>query len=403
MIYQYVASDEKGAVVKGRLTAANDAAANEVLGYAGYRTISLKPYTPFVSSDRLSAFVFTVKKAEIILLYHQLAMLLESGTNIATSLELLQQQVSNRALKKVLGEVVSGIRAGSQLSAVLSRHPKVFSPIYCRLLGVGEQSGNLETMLIQVADYMEKEDATAKETKSALMMPLITFVITVGVILLLVTFILPSFTSLYSSLGVEIPVMVKLLMTGSSYAQSYGHYLLFAVFIVGGLTLRYIKTPGGRYKLDKLILSLPIVGRVRHLSELARCCRCMSLLFRAGLPLTEVMPMVVQGSGNKAIAKALTDVEHDMVKGEGLSGPMAKNELFLPMMVQMIKVGEEAGNLETTLLSVARSYEVEAEDKMRSLIGLIQPAMTIVIGLVIGVMAMSLFSAIYSMFGQSGL
>jgi len=126
----------------------------------------------------------------------------------------------------------------------------------------------------------------------------------------------------------------------------------------------------------------------------------MSLLIGAGLSLTEVMPLVVQGTSNQAVAKALKDVQQDMVKGEGLSLPMTKNALFLPMMVQMIKVGEETGNLDTTLLAIARSYETEAEDKTRSLITLIQPAMTLIIGLIIGLIAMSLSSALYSIYGQ---
>jgi type IV pilus assembly protein PilC len=126
----------------------------------------------------------------------------------------------------------------------------------------------------------------------------------------------------------------------------------------------------------------------------------MSLLLGAGLSLTEVMPLVVQGTSNQAVARALKDVQQDMVKGEGLSLPMAKNTLFLPMMVQMIKVGEETGNLDTTLLAIAGSYETEAEDKTRSLVTLIQPAMTLIIGLIIGLIAMSLSSALYSIYGQ---
>jgi len=128
----------------------------------------------------------------------------------------------------------------------------------------------------------------------------------------------------------------------------------------------------------------------------------MSLLFRAGLPLTEAMPLVIQSCKNKVINKSLTDVQQGMLKGEGLSRPMAKNKLFLPMMVQMVRVGEETGNLDTTLLAVARSYEAEAEDKTHSLIAVIQPAMTIIIGLIIGLVALSLTSAMYSLYGQEG-
>ena len=400
MVYQYVAYNENGEVVRGKLPAPNEEAATDLLGYAGYKAISLKPKVPFLNLDKLLVSLLRVKPSEIILFYRQMAILLESGTDIVASLELLQEQTANHTLKRVLGEVISDLRRGNQLSIALGKHPQVFSSIYCRLLSVGEQSGDLETVLKQVADYMEKEVATAKETKSALMYPAITSVVTIVVMVLLVTFVLPSFGNLYSTLGIDLPPLAQALINLSGNIQSYWTYLLLAMLTVVGLTLIYIKTPGGQYKRDNLILRLPILGRVIHLSELARSCRSMALLLRAGLPLTEAMPQVVQSGNNKVMAKALSDVQQDMIKGEGLSRPMAKNKLFLPLMVQMVRVGEETGNLDVTLLSVALSYEAEAEDKTRSLIALIQPAMTLIIGLIIGLIAVTLTSAMYSLYGQ---
>jgi len=400
MVFQYMAYNEKGEIVKGKLPAVNEEAANDLLGYAGYQAISLKPYIPFLNVDKLTAGLFRVNPNDIILMYRQMAMLLESGIDIVASLELLQEQVASRALKRVLGEVISDLRAGHQLSKALGKHPHVFSPIYCRLIGVGEQSGDLETVLRQVADYMEKEVTTAKETKSALMYPVITSVVTVVVIVVLVTFVLPGFGSMYSSLGVEMPSSARLLIDLSGKLKEYWTYIMLGTLAVLGLVYIYIKTPNGRAKWDRLILRLPVLGRVCHLTELSHLCRSMSLLFRAGLPLTEILPMLIQCSRNQAISKALVDVQQDMIKGEGISRPMSKNKLFLPMMVQMVRVGEETGNLDVTLLAVARSYDAESEDRTRSLIALIQPAMTLIIGLVIGAIALSLVSAMYSIYGQ---
>ena len=143
-----------------------------------------------------------------------------------------------------------------------------------------------------------------------------------------------------------------------------------------------------------------MLGRVRHLNELARCCRSISLLFTAGLPLTEIMPLVIQGCSNRVMAQALYDVQADMLKGEGLAKPMSKNRLFLPMMVQMVKVGEETGSLDASLQAVAQNYEAEAQDKTKSLISMIQPVMTIVIAGIVGLIALSMVSAMYSMYGQ---
>ncbi len=400
MVYQYVAYNEKREVVKGKVSAASEEAATELLGYAGYQAMSLKPYVPFFNMDKLADSLYQVKTPEIVLLYRQLAMLLECGTNVGASLEMLQEQASNRLLKKILREVTSEVRGGNQLSTALGKYPKIFHSDYCQLLSVGEQGGNLEALLRQVADYMEKEAATVKETKSALMMPGITMAIAVVVIGLMITYVLPSFAGMYESLGAKLPALALMLVALGEGMKSNGLYVLLAVAVIVGAVILYIKTPGGRYQWDKMLLKLPLLGRVRLLTELARFCRSMSLLFHAGMPLNEVMPLVIKGSSNKVLAKALTDVQREMVKGEGLSKPMAKNKLFLPMMVQMVKVGEETGSLDVTLQAVAQSYEAEASDKMHSLIELIQPAMTVGIGGVVALIAVTLMSAMTSMYGE---
>jgi type IV pilus assembly protein PilC len=400
MDYQYIAYNEGGEIVKGKLAAVSEGAAAEMLSYAGYQIVSLRPFKSFFSLDTVYAALFPPKPNEIILFYRELAMLLDSGISIVTALELLQSQSTNRTMKKVLSEVIADLRSGYQLSVALGKHPKTFSPIYHRLLGIGEQGGNLETELRQIADYMEKEVTTGKNVKNALTYPVITSAVTIMVIGVLVTFVLPAFGNLYNSLGVELPAPVRIMIDTASALQRYGLYLLAALVVVVIALRYYVKTEEGKFKFDKLLLKLPLVGRVRHLSELAKYCRSMALLFSAGLPLTEVISLVIESTRNSAIGRALNDVRQDMVKGEGLSQPMAKHSLFLPMLVQMVRVGEETGNLDVTLNAVANSYEAEAEDRTRSLISLIQPGMTIVIGLVIGFLVLSVTSGIYSMYGQ---
>ena len=400
MDYKYVAYNENGDAVKGKLSATSEETATSLLNLVGYQALTLRPYVPFLNLDKLSASLFRVKPTEIILFYRELATLLESGINIITSLELLRDQASNRTLKIVLGEVISDLRSGNRLSAALNKHPKVFPSIYSRLAGIGEESGNLETVLRQMADYVEKDATTSKEVKNALRMPVITAIVAIFVMGVLVTFVLPSFGSLYRSLGIDLPLLIRILIDTISIFQSYGIYILLAVLIATGSALMYSRTPNGRYQRDKLALSLPIVGRVNHLTELAQFCRNMSLLFRAGLPLTEVMSLLAQSSSNRAIAKAIINIQQAMVKGEGLSQPMANNKLFLPTMVRMVKVGEETGKLDTALMAIALNYEAEAQDKTRNLVALIQPAMTLIIGGMVGLIALSLTSGIYSIYGQ---
>jgi len=347
-------------------------------------------------TDRFSQ----VKPSEIVLFYRQLALLLGSGIDIITALELLQGQTSNRSLTMVLGEVISDLRAGNRLSATLEKHPAVFSPTYCRLLNIGEETGGFEETLKHIADYMEKEIKTTKGVKNALIYPVIASVMTVIVVGVLLTFVLPAFGDLYDSLGAELPAMTKMLIDLGGLLQSYGVYLILTITIVLALSVLYIKTSDGRYKWDKIMLGIPLVGRINQLKELGRVCRSVALLFHAGLPLTDIIQITSQTSNNRVIADALIDVQNGMMKGEGLSRPMSKNSVFLSMMVHMVRVGEETGNLDTNLQAVAENYETEAEDKTRSLIGLIQPSMTVIIGLVIGVIALSLTSAMYSIYGQ---
>jgi len=401
MLYQYVACGESGDIVKGKISATSETAITEMLGIAGYRLINLRPYAPFLSLGKLTAQLFPVKTTEVITLYRQMALLLESGINIVTSLELLQEQITNRTLKKVVQDIINDIRNGDQLSTAMSRHPTVFSTMSCRTLSIGEQTGGIETMLKQVADYMEKELANRKGIKGALMYPMIAAVVTVVVVGILMFFVLPAFADLYGSLGAELPALTQIMIDISVLLRAYILHIFLIIFIVIGLGIIYFRTSDGKYKFDTLILRVPLLGRVKHLNEIARSCRSISLLYSAGLPLTEIMPMVIQGCTNRVMAQALYNVQIDMLKGEGLSKPMAKNPIFLPMMVQMVKVGEETGTLDASLLAVSQNYENEAQDKTKSLIGMIQPIMTVIIAGIVGLIAVSMVSAMYSMYGQT--
>jgi len=403
MEYQYVGYTEDNKIVKGALAAVNQEQATETLGRWGYRVLSLKPVATFLPSwEKIFPSLFQIKPQAVIMFSRQLALLLESGADIVTSLELLQAQVSNRVFRRVVSEVISDLRSGNRLSVALSKHPIVFSQIYCRSVSVGERTGGLEVVLRQVADHMEKEATAKKGIKSALAYPIMVSIVAVIVVGVLVTFVLPPFMGLYSSLGAELPLTTRLLLSMVDGLRSYGLYVVTVLALVGFLAVIYVKTPEGRYQWGRLILSLPLLGRVIQLNELTRCCRSMSILFRSGLPLTEIMPMTIEGSDNKAVKEALTEVQQGMLKGEGLSKPMSKNRLFLPMMVQMVRVGEETGNLDVTLLATAQAYEAEADDKTRRLVGFIQPAMTLGIGLVVAFITISLLSAMYSVFGQVG-
>jgi len=400
MDFAYIAYTEDKKLVRGKVSASSEQMATQMLSYGGYRVVSLKEVVRFFDKEKFLAAFARIKPTEIAMFSRQLALLLESGTDIVTSLDLLQEQVTNETLKKTIGAVAADIRAGSSLSVALSRHPRAFSTMYYRAIAAGEQGGNLEIVLRQMATHIEKGIKTEKQVRGALTYPFIVVIVAVIVVIILATFVLPSFTQMYAEFGVELPLITRILMAISDWFNSYGLYLILAIIAAVAAVILYMRTPRGKQWWDTTVLKMPVLGRIVHIGELARCCRTMSLLIRIGLPLPEVMAMVIQSSNNKFIANNLTGVQEDLIRGEGLSRPMNKREVFLPLMTQMTKVGEETGNLDNTLDTVADSFEMEAADKTASAVALIQPVMTIIIGLVVGFVVLAMVSAMYSIYGS---
>ena len=404
MDYKYVAYTEDRRVVKGKISAASEETATNLLSFGGYHVVSLKQAAPAFKFNigKLSAGLsFShVKPQEIVLFSRQLALLLESGTDIVGALELLQDQVANRTLKKTIGDLITDIRGGSSLSVAMGKYPQVFPEMYHRTIAAGEQAGNLEVVLRQMADYQEKKIITEKKIKSAMSYPIMLVVMAVVVVIVMVAFVFPKFSDLYSAFGANLPLPTRMLLSLSNYSTKYGLYVLLVVLALAGLGYAYIRTPAGKYQWHKRLLGLPIVGRISLLTELSRCCRNMSLLYRVGLPLPDVMALAIRGSSNLVMVEALTEVREELIQGEGLAKPMARRKLFLPLMVQMVGVGEETGHLDNALDTVAMSYEVETDDRTNSAVGLIQPVLTIAIALVVGFIALSMILAMYSIYGQ---
>jgi len=400
MEYSYIAYNKNQQIVKGRVPASSENDAQRLLSYGGYRVLSLKPYTPFFNLGNINLGLGRVKPGEITLFSRQLALLLESGIDIVTAFELLQEQSANRNFKKLLGSVANDIRGGSALSVALSKHPKVFSQVYYRAIAAGEESGNLENVLRNMANFMERTIKTEKKIKSALTYPIIVMVVAVAVISLMVVYVFPTFTSLYSSLGTQLPVATRALITLTEVLVDYGLYILIGLVVAVVALVSYIRTPAGRYWWSKVTLRMPVIGRIIQLSELSRACQTIALLFNAGLPLPEIMTQAVDSAGNRKVAESLSEVHHELMRGEGLSKPMAKRPVFLPLMVQMVSVGEETGKLDDTLRTVVTTYDVETDDRIDNAVNLIQPIMTITIGAIIAFIAVALVSAMYSLYGQ---
>jgi len=403
MDYAYIGStQDRKRVVKGTITAVNERVATKLLASQGYQIYSLKEVLPFMPSGKqMISPISKIKPQLIITFSRQLALLLEAGNDMISALELLRIQSPNKRFKNVIGEIISDLRSGSKLSAAVGKHG-VFSKIYTQSISVGEKSGNLETVLRQVADYMEKDTLVSKEIKGALRYPIIVTGVAFLVVALLVTFVLPKFVELYSALGSDLPAFTKFTLSLFKWLAHFGPYIFVGILILLAILYVLARTPDGRRVRDTVVLKLPLLGQVTHLNELVRCCRTMSLLYQAGLPVTDIMSLATDNSNNVIIKDALAKVHKELLQGERLSHSMGKNHCFLPMMVQMVSVGEETGSLDLTLMATAQAYETDAKDRMRGLIDLIQPTMTLVIGIVVALIALSLVSAMYSVYGQVG-
>lgn len=395
MNYSYVAYTASRQLVKGRINAPDEGTAAELLNRVGYQVVALKPVTPFMPN--LSRLLRTPpSRSEMILFSRQLALLLEAGVGIIQALELLHAQTGDRSLRAALEDIITDIRSGKPLSSSMEKHPHVFPPLYARMVRVGEQTGAIEQVLRNLADHMEREAQAIAKLRQALTYPTVVLVLGIIVAVILVTVLLPPLMQMFARFGAQLPLPTRILIAVMGFLRGYGVYLLLGLFAAAVLLYLFSRTQTGRYYRDLLLLKIPVLGRLIHVSELARVCRNFSMLFRAGLPLPEAMRLIAQTTSNRVIAAGVQQVHEGMLRGKGLSLPMRQQSVFLPLMVEMTRVGEETGNLDETLMIVAQNYEIEADRRTQTVLGLVEPVMTIAIGAFVGFLALSVFMPIYS-------
>jgi type IV pilus assembly protein PilC len=395
MEYEYVGYTTDRKVVKGRITADNEKSAGDMLSRSGYQVLNIKVVTPFLTGTP-SFMKAKVGQGDIVMFSKQLALLLESGVGIVQSLELLSVQTTNKSLATMLGTVIADLRAGLPLSASLEKHSSAFSRMYCKIIAVGEQTGQLESVLRNLASYAEQANAATKKIKQAMTYPVIVLILAVVVGIVAVTFVLPPILSIFTTFGGNIPFMTQMLIGFITFFSHYGVFVLIGLGVAALMGYLYVKTPDGNFQKDRLVLAIPVIGRLALVNGLGRICRSITLLFRSGLPLPDILRLTADSAGNQVISKALMVVEQDIIRGESLAVSMKRSPIFLPLMVEMTRVGEETGNLDNTLTIVADSFEIESADKLQTLLSMIEPAMTILIGLAVGFLALSIFIPIYS-------
>ncbi len=400
MAYKYVAYDADRKVVKGTIAVASEGLAKEALQRSGYRLLRLKPARQGLSLRRQLPILFGVKAQDVITFSRLLATLVRRGTTPLAGLELLRDGTSNPTFKEVLGAVSDDLRQGSSLSEAMGRHPEAFPSFYCRMMTVGEQTGNIELVLRQLADYMEKEKALQASVGKALVYPAFVLLIAGGVITLMITVTLPSLSELFAQFEGRLPLPTRLLLAITTFVNTYILYLLgliIGVILVSGWS---IKKPAVRRRLDMLLLRVPLVGPIINLREMTHFSGMMATGLSASLSMPEIMDMVVKTSKNISMAEALDKVRGEILTGRRLSQSMTENQVFPRLLVQMIRVGEEAGTLDEDLKAIAETYEAEVDKRVNTLLSLMEPSLIVVLGLMVAFIAVSVIMPIYSIMGE---
>jgi type IV pilus assembly protein PilC len=397
MVFKYQAYTIDKKLVQGTLEVASESIAEATLYRAGFQhIISLKETSPGISLEKLVPSLFSVKTQEIIDFSSQLATLLDSGVNLVTALELLEGQSNRKVLKKIITGMIKDIQGGNSLSQALGKYPQTFNNTYCQTIKASEQAGHMELGLKQAGVYLEKQAAANQKIRQAMMYPAFVLLMAVGVCILLVTVALPPLTNLFKSLGAELPWMTKLLIGTAGFLSDRGLYVLggiLLVILISGFLLRLESVKEAR---DNFFLKIPVIGTINIERSMQYFCQTTAMLLQAGLRLPMIMEIIIQTNRNRVIRRALGQVRESLIQGEGLSQPMSKNPLFPPLLVEMVVVGEKTGSMDTTLTTLSDFYEKKVSRRIDILISMIEPVLTVIVGLVVIFIALSIITPLYS-------
>jgi type IV pilus assembly protein PilC len=397
MAYKYSAYTAERKIVCGRLEVASESQAESALYHAGYEHIlSLKEVIPGPSLERLIPSLFGVKTQEVIDFANQLASLVESGISIIISLELLAGQATKKASKSMITGLEEEIREGGSLSQALGHYPKVFPDTYRQVIKASEQTGSLETGLKHAASYTEKQATANQKIKRAMMYPAFVLLMAVAVSFLLITVALPPLVNLFSSLGAQLPWTTRLLIVVTGFIFEYKLYILAVIALLVIATIFLLRLPSVQMARDKLILKIPVIGTISVERSMQHFCQTASMLLKAGLRLPPIMDIIIQANHNRIIRQAMEQVRDRLVQGEGLSQSMSEIPIFPPLLVEMTAVGEKTGAMDNALATLADFYEKKIDRNIDFLISMIEPALTVLVGLAVLFIALSVITPLYT-------
>jgi len=401
-VFEYVAIDRAGKSRKGIIDADSARAARQKLRSDGIYPTRLEETHAEEISERPSRLQFRiplqrVRRAELVSTTRQLATLLSAGLPLVSALSGVLEQVKRPALRKVLSQVRERVKEGMSLANALMEHPAVFPSVYTAMINAGETSGTLELVVERLADFGEQQLALQRKIRSTLAYPLLMLIVGVGVVVFLMTYVIPRVTQIFVDMKQELPLPTTILIGVSELFQRYWPLAILAIVGCFFAARYYVKTDAGRRRYDRMLLKLPVVGVIVEKVAIARITRTLGTLLHNGVPLLSAMEIVRSLVGNVILREALEEARQEISEGASITAPLARGGVFPPAVIQMISVGEQSGNLEGMLFKVAETFDSEVETSVTTFTSLLGPFMILFLAFFVGFVVLAVLLPIFEM------
>lgn len=343
-----------------------------------------------------------VPARDVVVFTRLFATMIGAGLPLVHSLNVLGRQTANRRFRKVIRGMVSDVESGDTLSGAMSRHRRVFSDLSVSLVAAGEAAGALDTILERLADFLEKHGALSRKVRAALIYPAMILGVTIPAVAILLIFVIPTFENMFASAGVPLPLPTRMVIGASGGVQRYWWVLLVAVAVLALLLQRAHGTSRGRLLMDRVLLAVPVLGDLLRKAALARFTRTLGTLVASGISILQGLEVTARTAGNRVIHDAVMRSRAAIERGDTIARPLEESGAFTPMVVHMVEVGEQTGALDDMLARVADFYEQEVDTALEAVIAMVEPAMIVVLGVVVGGMIVAMYLPIFEMITAVG-
>ena len=338
-----------------------------------------------------------ISMRDIVIFTRQFSTMINAGLPLVQALDILAKQSENKALKDVTRAVVFDVESGHTVADALRKHPKAFSDLYVNMVAAGEAGGILDTILMRLATFMEKNDALVRKVKGAMIYPgVITSVAGIAIVVLLV-FVIPVFEKMFASVGMALPLPTRVVIGMSRFLQGYWWAVIAAIVVAGYSLKKYYATPDGKLAIDRMLLKMPVLGDVLRKSAVSRFTRTLGTLIGSGVSILDGLEITAKTAGNRVIQDAIMESRASIAGGETISAPLQKSQVFPPMVISMIAVGEQTGGLDEMLSKIADFYDEEVDAAVSGLLALMEPIMIVFLGVVVGGMVVAMYLPIFDM------